>query len=783
MHEKKILKQINQLSSEMTDMDDLGLQIYSDNILKDIKNGINTECLVIRAFALMREVDLRILGLYPNDEQVLGAINLYYGNIAEMKTGEGKTLVATLPLYLKALENKGVFLVTTNEYLAHRDFEKNAKVFEFLGLTVSDGTQGSDDEEFDVDLKKEIYSADIIYTSNSVLGFDYLIDALAESHDDKFMTPLNFAILDEVDAILLDSAQMPLLISGAPKVQSNYFQFSNDFILTLVNDVDYKLDEEGENVWFTEQGLENAKDYFSIPDLLSEKYFSLYQHLVLALRAQLILKKGKDYLVIDDEVKLLDYKNGRIMEGSNLQSGLHQAIEAKEGVELTLESQVISSITYQNLFRKFKTLSGMTGTAKTDENEFIETYNMAVKVIKTHKKNQRIDHRKQQYVSFESKFDASIKKIKELYEVGRPILIITGSVDISELYSNYLLNIGIPHSVLNAKNNAKEAMIIKEAGRQGSVTVATSMAGRGTDIQVDDESLEKGGLAVILTELMPNKRIELQAKGRTGRQGNPGDTYTFESLEDDVIKLNIQESIQNYYERHLDKKAEIKRSNIKRTFTRAQKKSEDKGYSERINSLQYDEVLRLQKEAVDASRNLIIGLEDTDLLLKFVFENASRVVDNYLSQEIDTSLDNLQRFILDNIDYNFKEDSFKARWATSRNPITNDKKRNFILDILKTNLQQKQKMLNDEAAFRQFLKVSILKAIDVSWSEQVDALNQLRFVVSARSSAQKNPTLEYEQEAKKTYQYYHDESVKMMLKNVGLSLLEIKKGELIVTFP
>lgn len=783
MNTHKILKRINRLKKDFNQMSDDDLKKYAARLAIDAKTDIKTEEILVKAFALVREVDLRSLGLYPNDEQVLGAINLYYGNIAEMKTGEGKTLVATLPLYLRALQNRGVFLVTTNEYLAHRDFEKNARVFEFLGLTVADGTTGTDAEEFDVKLKKEIYQADIIYISNSILGFDYLIDALAEDEDQKFMPPLNYAILDEVDAILLDSAQTPLLISGAPKVQSNYFQFANSFVLTLVNGVDYQQDEELKNVWFTEYGLEKAKDYFGIQDLLSEKYFSLYQHLVLALRAQYVLKKAKDYLVIEGEVKLLDDKNGRIMEGSNLQSGLHQAIEAKEEVDLTLESQVVSSITYQNLFRKFKTLSGMTGTAKPDENEFIETYNMAVKVIPTHKKNKRIDHRKQQFVSFEHKFQATINKINALHEVGRPILIITGSVDVSELYANYLLNMGIPHSVLNAKNNAKEAMIIREAGRCGAVTVATSMAGRGTDIEVDQESLKKGGLAVILTELMPNKRIELQAKGRTGRQGNPGDTYTFESLEDDVIKQNVQENVQNYYERHLNNKQQIKRPKIKRIFKRAQNKAEDRGYSERLNSLQFDEVLRLQKGTIDHSRNKIIKTNDIAELNDLIFHNARRVINKYLSNNPEASSESLQRFILDNVDYNFKRSSLNNVEAMIDGQMSTEQKLEFILEVLKNNLDKKKAKLNDDQAFAQFVKVCILKAIDVAWSEQVDALNQLRLVVSVRSSAQKNPILEYEQEAKKTYRYYRQESEQMMIRNVALSLFEIKKGELIVTFP
>ncbi|MGL5342833.1 MAG: DEAD/DEAH box helicase, partial [Lactococcus garvieae] len=435
MSHKKILQRINREKEIFSSKTDEELEQEVENLKKIIEHKTPEDEILIQAFALAREADYRVLGLFPTDEQVLGALVLYDGAIAEMKTGEGKSLVATMPLFLKALYGKKSFLVTTNDYLAQRDYERIGPVFEWLGLSVAAGVNDPDEKEFDHDKRKETYAADIIYTSHSTLGFDYLIDALAAREEERFMPPLQYALLDEVDEILLDSAQTPLIISGNPKVQSNYYTLANQLITLLEEEKDFKLDEEKKNVWLTEQGIVTAKEYLSIHDLLDTKYFALYQHLILALKAHQLYKKERDYLVEEDKVKLLDHKDGRILEGTNLQSGLHQAIEVKEGVELTPETQSLSSITYQNLFRQFGQLSGMSGTAKVAEEEFIATYNLAVKKIKTHKKGRRKDHRPKQFVTFEAKIAACLHKIKDLHQTGRPILVITGSVSSSELLS------------------------------------------------------------------------------------------------------------------------------------------------------------------------------------------------------------------------------------------------------------------------------------------------------------------------------------------------------------
>ena len=590
------------------------------------------------------------------------------------------------------------------------------------------------------------------------------------------MSKLTYALLDEVDEILLDSAQMPLIISGAPKVQSNYFENTNAFITILKKEIDFKLDEEQKNVWLTEKGITKAKKYFSISNLLDQQFFTLYQHIILALKAHHTLKRDRDYLVEEGEVKLLDRKDGRILEGSNLQNGLHQAIEAKESVELSHETQTISSITYQNLFRQFQQLAGMSGTAKVAENEFINTYNLPVKMIKTHKKSIRVDHKPESYTNFAAKLEASLEKITSLHAEGRPVLVITGSVDASELYSLNLLNTGIPHNILNAKSSSKEAQIISEAGQVGAVTISTSMAGRGTDIKISEEAAKKGGLAVVITERMLNRRIELQAKGRAGRQGEPGDTYTFESLEDDVIKNFVQEGIQAYYEKYKKVTKPIRSYKIKRAFRKAQKISEQNGYDERIKALQFDEVLRLQKEQVNKKRQEIMELRSVSEALLIVNQSAEIVVNDYFSTQERQTSHSIQRFILDHIDYNFKN-------VNEEYLKTNELKQWYIRHVLKENLQAKREKIGDDRAFLQYLQITMLKAIDNSWSNQVDAMNQLRFVVQSRSTAQKKPIAEFEKEAQKSYTQRRREVSLLILKNAALSLLDIKKGELIVTFP
>lgn len=772
-------KKINHLSDVMKEKSDEELQGYTALLKEKVSAGEKEEIILPTAFAVIREASRRVLGLFATDEQVLGALMLSQGFISEIKTGEGKSLVATMPLYLKALTMKPAFLVTTNDYLARRDFLRIGKVYDWMGLRVADGTNDPDAEEGELDIEKKqaIYSSDIIYLSHGTLGFDFLLDRLAERPEDRFLSTLNYALLDEVDEILLDSAQQPLIISGGPKVQSNYFEISNGFVQVLENEVEYKVDTKENQVWLTERGIERAKEYFSIPNLLDKDFFKLYQHVILALKANHTFKKGKDYIVVEEKIKLVDRKDGRVLEGINLQSGLHQALEVKENVKLTPETQTISSITFQNLFRQFRQLSGMSGTAKVAEDEFINTYNLAVKKIRTHKKNIRIDHKPLKFTNFEAKLSSALNKINELHNQGRPILIITGSVDASEIVSLHLLDLGLPHNVLNAKSSVKEARIIQEAGQCGAITVSTSMAGRGTDIKMTEEAIKSGGLAVIITERMLNQRIELQAKGRAGRQGEPGDTYVFESLEDEVMKRHMQDRIQSYYDKWRHSDREIKKWSVQRTFRRSQKIAEEKAYNQRVQSLQFDEILKLQKGKIDEGRQKILEIEDIPTALSIIQENAKLVVENFFSKKENQNQHVFQRFILDYIDYNFKIANEEQKFETSLSKLA------FIQGKLQAGFEAKRNSLNDDRVFLLFLKSCMLKSIDTVWSYQVDALNQLRFLVQNRSTAQKQPILEFEKEAQKSYLVQQERLAGFILQNTALSLLEIKKGKLIVTFP
>ncbi|CAG5828904.1 Preprotein translocase SecA2 [Streptococcus pneumoniae] len=537
---KKILNQINRRKEEMALLTDEELAAKTQEFKRRLTAGETLDDILVEAFAVVREADKRILGMFPYDVQVMGGIVIHQGNVAEMNTGEGKTLTATLPIYLNALSGQGVILVTTNSYLAKRDAEEMGKVYEFLGLTIRLPFADDEEEKITPKEKKEIYSADIVYTTNSGLGFDYLIDNLASSEEQKYMPEFNFVLVDEIDSVLLDSAQTPLVISGSPRVQSNFYGIIDTLMTTLVDGEDYIFKEEKKEVWLTNKGAKIAEKFLGIDNLYAEENNVLARHLVFALRAHTLFKRDKDYIIRkgekDQELVLLDQGTGRLMEMTKLQGGLHQAIEAKEHVKLSPETRAMASITYQSLFKMFNKISGMTGTGKVAEKEFIETYNMSVVRIPTNRPRQRIDYPDNLYITLPEKVYASLEYIKQYHAKGNPLLVFVGSVEMSQLYSSLLFREGIAHNVLNANNAAREAQIISESGQMGAVTVATSMAGRGTDIKLGKGVAELGGLIVIGTERMESQRIDLQIRGRSGRQGDPGMSKFFVSLEDDVIK-------------------------------------------------------------------------------------------------------------------------------------------------------------------------------------------------------------------------------------------------------
>ena len=531
---KKILKKVNSHAEEMSKLSDNQLKDKTQQFKKRLKQGETLDNILPEAFAAIREADKRVLGMFPYDVQVMGGIVLHQGNIAEMKTGEGKTLTATMPMYLNALSGESIILVTTNEYLANRDCEEMSQVYNWMGLSAASAVPENADD-LKVEEKREIYNSDIVYTTNNALGFDYLIDNLASSKEEKFMPEFSYVIVDEVDAVLLDTATTSLVISGAPRVQSNMYKMTDEFVVSLEEEEDYRLDEEKKNVWLTRKGIEVAQEYFRVPNLYDGKHVELVRHITLALKAHNLFEKGKDYVIEDNKMYLLDSTEGRILENTKMQQGQQQAIEAAEGAEISDDMRSMASITYQNFFRLFKKIGGMTGTGKTANKEFIETYYMKVIQIPTNNPVIRKDYPDKIYPTLREKLMASLKLVKELHEKGQPILLTTADVELSEIYSEILLHEQIPHNLLNAHNAAKEAEIISEAGQWGSVTVATSMAGRGTDIKLGKGVKELGGLAVIGTELMPSKRTELQLRRRSGRQGDPGFSQFFVSLEDDVV--------------------------------------------------------------------------------------------------------------------------------------------------------------------------------------------------------------------------------------------------------
>ena len=780
----KILHQINLKKEEMASLTDDELAGKTQEFKDRIAAGESLDDLLVEAFAVVREADKRILGMFPYDVQVMGGIVIHQGNVAEMNTGEGKTLTATMPVYLNALSGKGVMLVTTNDYLAKRDAEEMGQVYEFLGLTIRIPFSEDDDEELTPEDKREIYSADIVYTTNSGLGFDYLIDNLASSEDKKYMPEFNFVIVDEVDSVLLDSAQTPLVISGSPRVQSNFYGIIDTLMTTLVEGQDYIFKEEKKEVWLTTKGARTAESFLGIDNLYSEEHGVLARHLTFALRAHTLFKRDKDYIIRkgekEEELVLVDQSTGRLLEMTKLQGGLHQAIEAKEHVPLSEETRAMASITYQSLFKKFKKISGMTGTGKVAEKEFLETYGMSVIRIPTNRPNQRIDYPDNLYVTLPEKVYASLSEIKYYHAKGNPLLIFVGSVEMSELYSSLLLREGIAHNVLNAHNAAREAQMIAESGRMGAVTVATSMAGRGTDIKLGPGVAELGGLVVIGTERMDSKRIDLQIRGRSGRQGDPGLSKFFVSLEDDVLKKYGPSWVHKMYKDYTVNKQIspelLEGRRYRKLVEKAQKASDSAARSSRRQTLEYAESMNIQREMVYSQRNgLIDGTEDLD---GFVVDVLDEFVRKSLAEEPFESREELYHFIVKNI-------SFLYHTVPQELDLTDKDAVKLVLETtVQKSLQEKRTLLETHDFFSDFQRLALLKAIDDNWVEQVDYLQQLSLASGGQSAAQKNPIVEYYQEAYHGFEEMKRQVKKDMVRNLLLSRVDISPdGEIMAYFP
>ena len=748
---EKIADQVESYADQMAALSDEELQAKTPEFRSRIEKGESLDDLLPEAFAVSREASKRVLGLYPFHVQILGGIALHRGNIAEMMTGEGKTLTATMPVYLNALSGKGVHVVTVNEYLSSRDETEMGQLYRWLGLTVGLNVSTMSPEE-----KREAYACDVTYSTNSELGFDYLRDNMVVYKEQMVQRPLNYAIIDEVDSILIDEARTPLIISGeAEQANADYIR-ADRFVKKLVEDKsdndadddedhgDYKIDWPTKTISLTRTGIQKACDHFGLKNLYDVENQKLVHHIDQALRANYIMLKDIDYVVQDGEVLIVDSFTGRVMEGRRYSDGLHQAIEAKEGVKIQEESQTQATITYQNYFRMYQKLSGMTGTAKTEEEEFREIYNMEVITIPTNRPVIRQDMPDLLYPTLDSKFKAVVDEIKERHAKGQPILVGTVAIESSERLSHMLDKEHIPHAVLNAKNHAKEAAIIMNAGQRGAVTIATNMAGRGTDIKLGPGVKELGGLAVIGTERHESRRIDNQLRGRSGRQGDPGYTRFYLSLEDDLLKRFGGDRVKDFLDRLSDNDDDkvIESRLITRQVESAQKRVEGNNYDIRKQTLQYDDVMRIQREIIYKERMQVIDEQESlkSVLMPMIHRTIDHQVDMFTQGDRSTwRLDSLRDFIVSSLaseEYVDSEIDFKT--------FTPDALKQQLYQLVEDNYQEKEAALADPEQMLEFEKVVILRVVDEHWTNHIDAMDQLRQSIGLRGYGQLNPLVEYQ---------------------------------------
>lgn len=772
---KHTLAKVNALASEMRGMSDEELKHQTVLLKKELANGKTVDDILPRAFATIREADYRILGMFPYDVQVMGAIVLNQGNIAEMKTGEGKTLTATMPLYLNALTGKGTFLLTPNNYLAQRDKEQLQPVYEWLGLTVSLGFEPDDQEKKTTPaIKRSWYNADITYTTASSLAFDYLFNNLATRREDQYLRPFNYVIIDEVDAILLDEATSPFVVSSMPMVQSNLYQLADAFIHILQPKIDYRLNEDHDAVWLTLHGIQRAERFFRIPDLFISEYREIYRHIILALRAHFIMENGHDYLVSEGEVVLLDEANGRLKKGVKVSTGLHQAIEAKEHVDLTPNQQVAASITFPSLFGLFNKIAGMSGTAKSDEHEFFEVYKMRVIQIPTRKKVIRKDYPEQIYLTTRQKLIHALNETIELHKAGRPVLLVAGSVENSEIISELLLDRGISHNVLNAFNVAREADIVKDAGQKGAVTVATNMAGRGTDIKLGVGVKELGGLAVIGTEMLP-ARVKMQLAGRAGRQGDPGSSKFYISLEDSYLAKNSTKRFKNYY-RQLQKKKtdkQLRSPRLKMSITMLNERVAANQQMARSNVNKNEAALKIQRKYLYDQRDQL--MRNAHLETE-VGKWLSRGISLYLTEKAEWSALELRHLMNQHFTYDVVS-------LPDTLELNHKKIQKYLERFCQERLEQKAQVLINNEQLNQFYRSALLNALDSSWTDQMAYLSKLSVIVQPWATAQRDPKFMYQEKAYQAFEKMFDTVAKKVVDNLMLSTIRLDKdNNLIVHF-
>ncbi|TPE39613.1 preprotein translocase subunit SecA [Streptococcus shenyangsis] len=735
---EKMADKVFKYEDQMAALTDDQLKAKTVEFKERYQNGESLDSLLYEAFAVVREGAKRVLGLFPYKVQVMGGIVLHHGDVPEMRTGEGKTLTATMPVYLNALSGKGVHVVTVNEYLSERDATEMGELYSWLGLSVGINLAAKSPME-----KKEAYECDITYSTNSEIGFDYLRDNMVVRAENMVQRPLNYALVDEVDSILIDEARTPLIVSGANAVETSQLYHMADHYVKSLDKDDYIIDVQSKTIGLSDSGIDKAESYFKLENLYDIENVALTHFIDNALRANYIMLLDIDYVVSEEqEILIVDQFTGRTMEGRRYSDGLHQAIEAKEGVPIQDETKTSASITYQNLFRMYKKLSGMTGTGKTEEEEFREIYNIRVIPIPTNRPVQRIDHPDLLFASIEAKFKAVVEDVKARYQKGQPVLVGTVAVETSDYISKKLVEAGVPHEVLNAKNHYKEAQIIMNAGQRGAVTIATNMAGRGTDIKLGEGVRELGGLCVIGTERHESRRIDNQLRGRSGRQGDPGESQFYLSLEDDLMKRFGSERLKGIFERLNMSEEAIESRMLTRQVEAAQKRVEGNNYDTRKQVLQYDDVMREQREIIYAQRYDVITA-DRDLapeIHSMIKRTIGRVVDGHARAKQDEKLEAILNFAKYNL---LPEDSISVEDLSG----LSDKaiKEELFQRALQVYDSQVSK-LRDEEAVKEFQKVLILRVVDNKWTDHIDALDQLRNAVGLRGYAQNNPVVEYQAE-------------------------------------
>lgn len=768
--EKRILNRLEKTADEvmaladsMASLSDDELRGKTDEFKKRYQNGESLDDLKVEAFAVAREAAKRTIGEYPYKVQIMGAAAMHEGDIAEMKTGEGKTLTSTMCVYLNALSGEGVHVVTVNEYLAQRDAEWMGQIYRFLGLSV-----GFNARAMSAFQKREAYACDITYTTNSELGFDYLRDNMVTDVKDRVMRGLHVAIVDEVDSILIDESRTPLIISGGAKKTANLYLQADAFAKRLKSD-GYEIDEKTKQIMLTESGVEKAERYFKLDNLYDVDHTQLVHHITQALKANYIMKNEVEYVVQDDEIVIVDTFTGRTMPGRAYSDGLHQAIEAKEGVPIKEETSTLATITYQNFFRLYDKLAGMTGTAKTEEEEFLDIYNMRVIEIPTNRPVQRQDLPDAIFAKPGLKFNALIEEVKRLYDKGQPVLVGTISVEASELVHNLLVKAKIPHEVLNAKNHAREAEIIAKAGQVKAVTVATNMAGRGTDIKLSEESRALGGLAVLGSERHESRRIDNQLRGRSGRQGDPGFSRFYVSLQDELMIRFGGDKFKNLFETLGD--AQIESKMVTKSITQAQKRVEGYNYDVRKQLLDYDDVLRKQREIMYEQRNYVLENEDVHGIVRDMMD---RVVESVVMANVDASKHN-------EVDYESVIQGLEMLGVTPEQNIKVEEIRGKSSDETASYCAEKLFQLYDDKIkdfreeFKRFEKNIVLRNMDRNWIEHIDMMDKLRNGIHLRAYAQNNPLQAYIEEG---YEMFEEMQQRIAREVVFFAMkLEIQRTE------